>query len=562
MKARRRSPDELIRDGLALHREGKVAEAARCYEDALRVDRNNLPANYYLALSCGQTGQHRKAAELLGRVIALNPGMAEAHHNRGYALLELERVAEAEECFARAVALKPDYGAAWLQRGVALDELERPEEALACIDMAIALSPHNPDLHFKRGTLLNDLRRHEAAVGAYDRAIELAPDHDEAWASRGVALHSLDRSEEALACYDRALSLKPDDARSLSNRGNSLLALGRIDEAMADYDQSAALRDDIPEVFINRACGRLLIGDFAQGLPDYEWRLHKRRAKKTKLDKPVWLGAHDLAGETILVLDEQGLGDSIQFCRYLKLLDRRGAEVLFAPTPSLVRLMRTLDAEARLLDRDDDIPPHDFHCMLASLPLACGTTVETIPAEVPYLRAEAERVAHWAGRIGRGKLTVGICWQGSNARGTAAGRSFPLSEFAGIAKIPGVHLISLHKGSGEAQLASMPEGLEVETLGPDFDAGGEAFVDTAAVMANCDLVISCDTAVAHLAGALGVPVWLPLKFVPDWRWLLDRDDSPWYPTMRLFRQESPGNWRSAFAAIEAALRQRLAEAGE
>jgi tetratricopeptide (TPR) repeat protein len=563
MKARRKSPEELLRSGLALHQQGKITAAAKCYEDILRIDRNSFPANYFLGLTCCQRKQYRKADELLGRAIAINPEMPEAHYNRGAALLELERIEEAEVCFATAVGLKPGYAQAWFNHGTALTGLKRYEEALASYDMAIALAPDLAEAHNDRGATLEALKRFDEALVSYDQAIALDPGHVEAWGSRGVALDALGRFEEALTSYDKAISLDPTDARSYTNRGNALLALARFDEALASYDKSVELVDDFAEALNNRSFARLLVGDFAGGLEDMEWRKHiARPLGNRRVDKTLWLGAQDLAGKTILVHDEQGHGDTIQFSRYIELLNERDARVLFACKAKLAGLLRSLRGEFELVDEDDHQSlAFDFHCPLMSLPLAFRTELATIPARIPYLRAEPDRIERWAGRIGRGeKLTIGICWQGSTERADR-GRSFRLTEFAPISKLPGVHLISLHKGLGEGQLATMPEGMVVETLGRDFDAGPDAFLDTAAVMECCDLIITSDTAIAHLAGALARPVWLALRHVPDWRWQLDRSDTPWYPTMRLFRQSEPVNWRSVFGPIENALQELLDATG-
>jgi tetratricopeptide (TPR) repeat protein len=559
MSGRRETPEELLKTGLALHQQGKVAGASRCYEKILRIDRKNFAGNYFLGLTCGQTGQYRKAAELLGRAIAINPEMPEAHYNRGTALLELKEYADAEECFAAAVELKPDYAVAWFNRGDSLRSLERYEEALAAYDMAVALRPDHVDAHYLRGLVLDKLNRFEAALTSYDQAIALDPDYIEAWANRGTALLFLNRHEESLASFEEAVRLDPADARSWSNRGNALLALARFDDALASYDKAIEVEDgDFPEGIFNRSIARLLLGDLDQGFNDYEWRRHKQSPIGNRnFGKPLWLGAQELSGKTILIHDEQGLGDTIQFCRYLPLLEKRGARVLFAPKPSLTALMSSMRSAAEMVHDQDKCPPFDVQCPLMSLPHAFATELPSIPNEVPYLFAEPERVARWANRIGRGKLTIGVCWQGS-VRRFDRGRSFSVTEFKAISKLPGVHLISLHKGVGESQLEDLPADMAIEVLGEDFDASEQAFLDTAAIMASCDLIISSDTAVAHLAGALGRPTWVALRHVPDWRWLLDRADSPWYPTMRLFRQSREGEWDSVFQEMEAELNQMLA----
>ncbi len=279
----------------------------------------------------------------------------------------------------------------------------------------------------------------------------------------------------------------------------------------------------------------------------------------TKFPKDlIWTGERDPSGKTILVHWEQGLGDTIQACRYLKLLEQAGARVLFAPQKALRALMRSLSESIEIVDADDASLAFDFHCPLMSLPLAFKTALHSIPAGGPYLSADPQRVERWASRLRGPGFRIGVAWLGS-AFGASVGRSAPLAEFRRLAQTPGVRLISLQKGQAGEPLAEPPEGVKVECLGDGFDEGESAFLDTAAVMKVVDLVISVDTAAAHLAGALGVPAWVAVKSVPDWRWLLQRSDSPWYPTIRLFRQKSAGDWRGVFAEIESALAELMAK---
>jgi hypothetical protein len=410
--------------------------------------------------------------------------------------------------------------------------------------------------------VLDFLQRFVGGMGRYEMARALDPENVDAWSNRAAALLYLCRPTEALASYDEAIRVGPNDLRSWANRGNALLALARFDDALASYEEAIALyrNEDPAEAMFNRSIVRLLLGDLKRGFDDYEWRRHAKDSVGSRtFDKPLWLGAQALSGKTILVLDEQGLGDTIQFCRYLPLLEQRGANLLFSPKPPLVPLMRSLKADVELVDDEDKSLSFDIYTALMSLPHAFATELDTVPDAIPYLAAEPERVERWAGKIGRGKLTIGICWQGS-VRRFDKGRSFSVTEFRAISRIPGVHLISLHKGVGETELDKVPADLALEVLGEEFDVSGEAFLDTAAVMECCDLIISSDTAVAHLAGALGRPTWVALRHVPDWRWLLDRPDSPWYPTMRLFRQTEDGNWSTVFEEMEAELKQMLAAA--
>ncbi len=393
-------------------------------------------------------------------------------------------------------------------------------------------------------------------MASYRQALALSPRRATWHNNLGGLLSGLRRFEQALDSFEQAIAVKPDHAEAHTNRGHTLAALGRTQEAIASHDRALVLQPAMADALVNRAVARLSLGRF-EGWGDLEARkLRKRPLGVRPLTTPLWLGEDDIAGRTLLVFSEQGLGDTIQFCRYLPLLEQRGARVLFSPQKPLTRLLATLSPTIQLVDADDAGLVHDFHTPLMSLPLAFGTTLDTIPARTSWLTAEPSRVADWKARLGQDGFRIGIAWQGSRTAADA-GRSFPAAAFAGIAALPGVRLISLQKGHGADQLQSLPEGMTVEVPGPDFDAGDQAFLDTAAVMEGCDLVITSDTAVAHLAGALGRPTWVVLQYAPDWRWMRDREDSPWYPTMRLVRQTSPDDWGSAFDAVETALRELL-----
>ena len=396
------------------------------------------------------------------------------------------------------------------------------------------------------------------AVSSYDAAIKLEPNCAEAFINRGHALRKLHRFEEALASFDRALALQPNNAIALANRGVVLSKLNRLSEAVASYDRAIALRPDLIDALYNRSFALLMIGSFERGWQEYEWRKLKRSDVRS-YPKPIWTGVEELKGKTILVHSEQGLGDTIQFCRYIKLLERLDAEVMFLPQTVLQTLMKGLSSAVRIIkniENDDRALDFDYHCPLMSLPFAFKTSLENVPADIPYLAAQPDRVNKWKKIIGGDGFKIGICWQGST-NPIDEGRSFSLGEFFNLSQFAGVRLISLHKGAGEDQLADLPSEMSVETLGAEFDAGPDAFLDAAAVMQCCDLVITSDNAIAHLAGALGRPTWVPLKYTPDWRWLLDRADSPWYPTMRLFRQKTSEDWRGVFQEIQSALVEEM-----
>jgi len=491
------------------------------------------------------------------RGIMIEPQSVEGHVYRGAALLELKRFEDAAANFQLAIAIKPDYAEAYNMQGNLLRTIQRFTDALACFDRAIWIKPEDAEALNNRSNALRDLYRLDEALLSCDAAIAIKPDYAEAFSNRAFTLYDQERFDEALWNCDQAISLKPDLVEAWLNRAKVLQELKRFDEAITNLNKAACIDPASAEIYHNLSHLLLLLGHFEDGLAFYEWRKKSAEPKGNRsFNKPLWTGKEDLFHKTILVHWEQGLGDTLQFCRYIRLLSERGAKVLFAPQKPLRRLLATLDGLCEIVDEDDPCLAFDFHCPLLSLPLAFKTLFSEIPARDAYLLADGARVEKWKAIIGDTGFRVGVCWQGSTGK-IDAGRSFSLREFQALSQIPGLRLISLHKGAGEAQLADIPEGMSVETLGSEFDSGPDAFLDTAAVMMCCDLVVTSDTAVAHLAGALGVKTWVAVKHVPDWRWFLDRSDSPWYPSMRLFRQHSHGDWNGVFRDIGAAIQDEF-----
>ncbi|HTT83069.1 MAG TPA: glycosyltransferase, partial [Rhizomicrobium sp.] len=356
--------------------------------------------------------------------------------------------------------------------------------------------------------------------------------------------------------------LQPEFAEAHNNRGGALQDMERMDEALRSFERAIELKPGFADAYWNKALYKLLTGQFAEGWQLHEWRKRKSEPLGDRtFPQPAWSGREDIAGKTLFIHSEQGLGDTIQFCRYAILARARAAQVIFAVPDALEHLLRDLHPSIRIVGQRAVPPPFDYHITLLSMPLAFQTTLDNCPADIPYLRAEPDRVDRWRERLGSEGFKIGICWQGNPKGDVDIGRSFPLQCFERIAAIPNVRLISLQRYTGIEQLAQLPPGMKVETLGSEFDSVPDAFVDSAAVMESLDLVITSDTAMAHLAGALGRPAWVALKRVPDWRWLLDRSDTPWYPTLRLFRQKRRGEWRSVFDAMHDRLLEQLAGAG-
>jgi tetratricopeptide (TPR) repeat protein len=540
---------QLFFRGLEFQQMKSPAEAECLYVRSLEFlpDRPSTLLNLSLVqFELGKIQEAKKAAE---RIILIDPKNTAALTLIGAIYLKLGLYDLAVSKLENVIALYPDHHEAYNVCGNALKELKRFDDALVYFRRAIELNPGQAEAYSNSGNVLSELERFGEALPYYDKAIALNPEYAEAYYNRGNVLRELNQFGEALANYDKATALNPGHVEAHYNRGNVLFAVGRHDEALACYDKAIAIKPDYADGRWGRSLRLLQIGDYDNGFREYEWR--KRKGKPTgarSYENPLWIGNEDIAGKTILIHHEQGLGDTIQFCRYIRELEKIGANVLFAPQKSLQRLLSGIGNRCVIVDVDDESLDFAFHSPLLSLPLAFNTTVNTIPNRVPYLNAEPERVKHWRSRLGSRGFKIGICWQGSKNE-VDKGRSFSVNEFYGLSLIKGVRLISLHKGAGEAQLESLPSGMVVEKPGADFDIGEQAFLDTAAIMNCCDLVITSDTAIAHLGGALAVPTWVALKYVPDWRWLLNRDDCPWYPTVRLFRQKQQDDWRSVFEEI-------------
>jgi tetratricopeptide (TPR) repeat protein len=497
----------------------------------------------------------KRPAEALAsydRAIAFKPDHAEAYYNRGNILREFERLEEALSSYDRAIALKPNYAEAYSSRGIALKDLKRSEAALVSCDRAIALKPDLAEAHNNRGNALKDLKQFDGALASYDQAIALKPGIATVHHNRANVLMELQRTEEALASYDLAIALRADYAEAHSNRGTALRKLNRLKEALASYETAIALEPDLAGAYANQSLCSLLMGHFEQGLRQYEWRkkIEKPFGARSFL-QPLWLGEPDLAGKTLFIHWEQGFGDTIQFCRYAKLVEPRGARVIMSVQQPLHGLLQKLSPTIEIIDAEDTPAGFDYHCPLLSLPLALGTTLATIPAEQQYLSADAELRSAWSARLpAKSKPRIGVVWSGRPVpdpyRSIELDRCVPLFDLD-------AHWVCLQKEVRDGDLARLRQDGRIMFFGDDL----RDFSDTAALLDLMDLVITIDTSVAHLAGAMGKPVWILLPYNPDWRWLLDRDDSPWYPSARLFRQSQIGDWTSVLDSVTNKLRSVL-----
>jgi len=532
-----------------------------------------------------QRGDAEGARSHFERAVRMAPSSPDSHNNLGVALQQLHRWDEALAAFSRAVAIDPSFSDAWFNRGVIAGALGRWDEALASYGRALQIQPRNPrylnnagnalqkmrrwndalgayqaaiaarpdyvEALVNRGVVLRELRRREEAVASFDAALALRPDHAEAWNNRAVALRELNRWEESAASARRALGLKPGYPEALNNLGFALHDLGRFEESRAAYEQALAARPGYPEAQWNLALLHLLLGDYRRGWELFEarWKTEDIAPFERRFAQPLWLGRESLEGRTILVHAEQGLGDMIQFSRFLEPLARRAGHVIFEAPRVLAPLMAASFPPVEVVEVHTNRSPFDCHTPLASLPLAFATTLETIPGGSAYLHPGEEARRKWRGKLRpRTRPRIGLAWAGNPAQRNDHNRSMPFERLLPLLELD-LEFHSLQKAVPERDRAALAQRGDLVAWGDEL----ADFSDTAALVLELDLVISVDTSAAHLSGALGQRTWIPLAWRADYRYLLDRDDSPWYPTARLFRQPRPGAWDEVVARIKAEL---------
>ncbi len=577
-----------LQEALVLHRAGKHELAMQRYVAILQTEPNNAEVLYYVAVLAIQEGQIAEGIKVINRALAVGKPQARIYNLLGQAHLRQNQDADAVAAFGKAIETDPAFPDAYGNRGTLLAEMKRFPEALADLETAVKLRPGNPtdlcnhaavllDLGrldealagcdralalmpslapalYNRAEIMTKLGRHAEALKDYDQAIALVPNNPASHSNRAAVLKQMGRLDEALAAIERALALDPNSIETITNRGNIGYEQGRLDDAVADYDRALKAQPEFAEASHGRALVALTQGDWETGFRLYEVRGQLKSPAYRALGHPRFSDPA-APGERLLLLCEQGLGDTIQFSRFAPLLAARGCDATLLAPANLRRLLSTL--EGVTIAGIDDAPPVNGHptrwLPLMSAPGVLGVRPDNVPGAVPYLKAEPERIAHWAAWLGNEGLRIGINW----SIGTIPGwfgrqRNVPLPAFAPLAEMSGARLISLQKGPPLEQIARVPFGGRIERPDAGFDAGADAFLDTAALMMSLDLVVTCDTSVAHLAGALGRPVFVALPAVADWRWLRERDDTPWYPTMRLFRQDKPQDWSGVFARIAAA----------
>jgi tetratricopeptide (TPR) repeat protein len=512
------------------------------------IPRPSEPEALYAAAVVQWRDRRRDAAiKLIDEAIRLRPDFAAALCMGGYMLGECGKLEPALRFYRRALELDASLTVAHVNAGKLYFSAGRFDEALRSFAAATALAPDDPDAWSSRAGALRELGRLEESLEAARRALSLHDDFPEAAINLGNAFLKLDRPEEALGAYLRASAAAPRSAAALCGQALALRSLGCFSEALTAFEAAEALGSR--EAQAGKGCLMLTLGNFERGLQGYEarWLRGKSLGEALGARFETWRGP-GRPGERVLALNDHGLGDTIQFFRYLPLMAAAGVDTTFVCPPRLRRLLSS-KANVRIVESPPAGDEFDAQIAISSLPSAFGTRLDTIPAAVPYLAAEPALRDRWARRIGADGFKIGVAWQGNPDPEADRARSMPLLALAPLAEVPGVRLVSLQRGAGEEQLSLLPPSMRVDTLGADFDAGPDAFVDTAAAMTSLDLVVTCDTSIAHLAGALAAPVWVALKSDAEWRWLTGRADSPWYPTMRLFRQSRRGVWGDVFDAM-------------
>ena len=573
----------------------KIFDLIKINKLEIKKNKKNLQAIANLSNLFLQLNKFKTSIFYLDELLKLDLKFYIAHYNKGNILLYLNKYKDAIECYENTLNINPQHINSYCNHGVALTKLKKFKEAIISFDKALKLNSQHVDSYCNKGTVLIFLNKFEEAIMCLDKAIELDPQHVDSYCNRGVAFNNLDNIDEAIKNFKKAIDLNPYHVGSYSNLGSALTRLNKLNESLTilnnaikidpthvgsycnrgnvysrlfkfkeanrDYDKCIEIDKNYADAHWNKSIVNLLTKNYQKGFSLYEWRW-----KTKSLDSPalrnfsekIWLGNFSIKNKKIFIHAEQGLGDTIQFCRYLELIKNEGAYVILEYPKPLKKLLSSLSCVDEFVENGNELNNFDCHCPLLSLPLAFKTNLETIPKKIPYLYVNNERINKWKNFLGNQDFKIGISWQ-SKGNFNSIEKSFPLIFFKNISKIPNIRLVSLQKNFGIEQLSSLPSDCKIQTLPADFDDGDNAFLDSAAILKCVDLFITCDSALGHLAGSLGTKTWLLLKHYPDWRWHLDDDFSPWYPNHRIFRQSIPGDWKGVFEQVEFFLKRVLAK---
>jgi tetratricopeptide (TPR) repeat protein len=540
--------------GNAYQAVNQLENAIASYKQAIALNPNDADIYSNLSNALRKSKKPEEALMNYRQAIILMPLNAEMHNNLGAALQEQGMFDEAILSCRQAITLNPKLAKAHNNLGAALKKQHKLEDAIKCFNRAIELKPEYAEAYYNLGAALHTSSRFDEAIDAFKKAITIKPHYAKAHYNLGNTLKELNNFEESIISYKQAITIKQDYIMAHNNLGTILQEQGKIDEAEECYSRAIELKPDYADAHLNKALTALLNGNLKNGWQEYEWRLRTKNYALRNFNHPMWDGK-PLNDKTILIHTEQGFGDTIQFIRYLPMIQAQGAGVIFECLPNLICLLKNGTGFDKIIEKKSSgelSEEFDIHVPLLSLPGLFDTTLDSIPSDVPYIAADPCLIDQWRIRLNDGhKYKIGIVWAGNPNHKKDHNRSCSLSDFATLAEIPESSIYSLQKGPATVEVDKWPGSEEIINLDNEI----HDFADTAAIIANLDLVISVDTVVAHLAGAIGKPVWTLLPFVPDWRWLLNRNDSPWYPNMRLFRQARPNDWAGVFKQVKHTLLQ-------
>lgn len=539
---------ESINAALEHLKAGNLRQAEHIYKEILSFQPDNATALHFLGVIYYRYKNYDAATAHIRKALQLQPAYVEAYNNLGIILQELGELDEAIMCHQKAIHLNPAFIESCINLGNILQAKGLPDEALLYFQKALQMNPNLLELYINTGNIMQAKGLSDEAIRCYQKALELNPNCAGLYNNLGNVLLEKGQLDEAMLCFQKALEFDPNLVEPYINLGNILQAKGFPDEALACFQKAVQLSPNSAYTNYNLSLALLLSGNFREGLQKYEWR---RKIKdllylQPDFSQPLWDGS-DITGRTVLLLGEQGFGDIIQFIRYAPLVAQRNAKVIVVCHKELTSLIQNTDGISRVVGYGQQLPEFDVYCPLLSLPFIFSTTLESIPAKFPYIKANPSFTEKWRDimRSDTSRLKIGIVWSGNPKNLKLRYKSSSLDMFSPFAQFDDISFYSLQKGEAAEQAKRAPKGLKLIDLTEEI----QDFSDTAAFIGNLDLVISVDTAVAHLAGALGKPVWTLLPFMPDWRWLLNRQDSPWYPTMKLFRQFTSGDWKPVIAQM-------------
>ena len=549
--------DKTIQSASEYYQAGDLQRAEHICSELLKVNPDNADALHLLGLIYYKTENYDLAIQHIEKAVKFNPADADAYYNLGNAHEAKGQLDEAITYYQKAIDLDPTFAEAHNNLGFALYSKGQLDEAIMYHQRAIELRPNFPEAYNNLGFALHDKGKLEETIRCYQKALKLNPHYPEAYNNLGLAFQDNKQLDEALSCYRKAIEIDQDFAEAYNNIGQCLyLQQGKVDDAMTYFDKAIQIDPDCAVAHWNKSLALLVSGNFKEGLKEFEWRWKLRKHYPYNFVQPLWDGS-EITGLTILLHADGVFGDTIQYIRYAPLIAHRGVNVIVECHKELKSLLKNVKGVQEVIARGEPLIHFDVHCPIMSLPLAFDTILETIPSDVPYITVDPALVMKWHEKIrhDNSKLKVGLVWKGSDREERLRYRSCTLEQFSPLARLEGITFYSLQKGEAAQQAKNPPDGMKLL----DYTEEITDFSDTAALMENLDLIISVDTAAAHLAGAIGMPVWTLLPFAVDNRWLLNREDTPWYPTMRLFRQPSLGDQESVINNVLIELQKKVKE---